>query len=500
MRVSHHLAAGLAASVASALVGLVVVPHYLRHLGLEAYGVVAFFTTISALAQVLDLGFGPTLTREVARASSRGAPTGVGPLLHGLAVVTWAAAGLMGGGLALAGPALAAGWLRPQGLAQRELATALGTMGLALACRWPVQLYTAALQGAGRQALAASLSFAATALASLGGVAVLALVSPTLPALFLWQAAVWLGATLVARRAAWSAVGRKAVRAFDPGELRRVWRFSAALTVVSIQAIVLSQLDKILLSRLLPLEEFAGFALASTMSTALYLVVSPFSAVFYPRFSALVAAGDEEGLARAYRIGTRLLGLGTFPLAMVLVFFGGEVVAVWTGDSALASRVAPVVALLAAGSALHAVMHVPYALQLATGRPRLPVVINATLLVVMVPLLVVLVRRSGALGGAQSWLVFHLLYLALGTWLTHRHVLRGQGRSWVLREVGVPLAASAVVGQGGAWLVERGGASGWTSVAAAAGLAVLAGALGLGLSPELRGAARAELAAPAGRA
>ncbi len=72
MKLGRNLLAGLANSVWTALVGLAVIPLYLKFLGIEAYGLIGFFATTQALLQILDLGLAPTITREVARCSAAG--------------------------------------------------------------------------------------------------------------------------------------------------------------------------------------------------------------------------------------------------------------------------------------------------------------------------------------------------------------------------------------------------------------------------------------------
>ena len=49
-----------------ALVGIAMVPLYLKYLGLEAYGLIGFFATAQAWIQLLDFGLSPTLGREAA--------------------------------------------------------------------------------------------------------------------------------------------------------------------------------------------------------------------------------------------------------------------------------------------------------------------------------------------------------------------------------------------------------------------------------------------------
>jgi hypothetical protein len=135
-----------------------------------------------------------------------------------------------------------------------------------------------------------------------------------------------------------------------------------------------------------------------------------------------------------------------FPIAMVLVVFAKDLVFVWTDNLIIASSVAPVIALLAIGSALHGVMYFPYALQLAYGMTSLSLTINAILMILLVPLIIFFALTYGALGGAMAWLVLHLLYLLLGTWLTHRTLLKGLGAGWLLQDVGIPLILSILLG------------------------------------------------------
>lgn len=49
------------------LIGIVMVPMYVRYMGAEAYGLVGFFAMLQACFQLLDMGLTPTMARETAR-------------------------------------------------------------------------------------------------------------------------------------------------------------------------------------------------------------------------------------------------------------------------------------------------------------------------------------------------------------------------------------------------------------------------------------------------
>lgn len=340
--------------------------------------------------------------------------------------------------------------------------------------------------GAQRLAVSSVINMAMVTLGSLGAVAVLAFVSPTIEAFFIWQAAVGLVYAEAMRRAAWRVVGVEKPQRFDVGSLKKVWRFSAGMSVVALSGVIFTQIDKVILSKLLGLEEFGQYMLATLVVSGLYVLVTPLFNVVYPRFSALVANGNTQQLSDLYRLCTRILASVLFPLAMLLALFAEDLVTVWTGNAVIAAGVAPVITLLAIGSALHGVMYLPYALQLAYGETRLPVFITLTLIALLVPLMVLLTLNRGAQGAALAWLVLHVVYMIIGTWVTHRYLLKGLAIRWISQDVGIPLAATMFVGLLGSRAIQFAGGSAVGRLLFGAILAFAAMMLSVALSPKLR--------------
>ena len=230
------------------------------------------------------------------------------------------------------------------------------------------------------------------------------------------------------------------------------------------RTLILTQVDKVILSGLLTLSSFGEYTLATVVVSAVYLIVNPVFNVIYPRFTALVAEAAHGQLAEIYRSGTRLLAVALFPLCMTIAVFANDILFVWTGNQQLADSVALVVTLLVAGAALHSVMYFPYALQLAYGNTRLPLTINIILLAVAAPLTALLAWRYGTNGGAFANLLLFVLYLLLGAWMTHRILLNEIGWAWLLRDVCVPLAISLSIGIVGKLLLANGTWTGWERV------------------------------------
>jgi O-antigen/teichoic acid export membrane protein len=459
---------------------------YLKYLGIESYGLIGFFVTTQSLFMIMDLGLSPTINREIAHGSVSGDWYEARNLLHTLAVIYWGMGGVIALVLVALAPLIAEYWLQSKNLSQDTVTHAVMLMGLVVACRWPIGLYQGALMGAQRLTISSGVNIAMVTIGSLGAVGVLAFVSPTIQAFFIWQAGVGLVYAATMRWAAWRVLGAPERTRFDVDGLKRIWGFSVGMSGIALSAIVFTQLDKVLLSKILSLDEFGRYMLATVVASALYVLIMPFFNAIYPRFSALVASGETEKLADLYRFGTRLLATLLFPISMALAVFSKDFVSIWTGNPGLAEIVAPVISLLAIGSALHGVMHFPYALQLAYGMTRLPLMINAILMVSLVPLTIFFALSYGALGGAMAWLVLHVLYVLLGTWLTHRRLLTGIGNIWLFQDVGIPFGLSLLMGLVAHYAFQGADYSSYVKLMSGGALAMLTALLSLLVSPQLR--------------
>lgn len=449
-RLGWNLAAGVASTAWTAIVTICTVPLYLHYLGVEAYGLIGFYTALQAMFAVLDLGLSQSINREVARAASEDDRARVRDLLHTLAFGYWMAAAAIAVGMWAAASWISRHWLSAS-IDADTLSNVVALMGLTVACRFPLCLYLGALIGARRMGLASGIEIAMVTAANLGVVGILAVVSPTIEAFFIWQALIATINILVVRAAAWRALRAQDERRprFDMGGVQRIWRFSAGIAVTAILGAVFIQSDKIVLSKIVPLADLGRYTLASIAARSLYVLTAPAFSAVYPQMSSLHAAGRLHEIEQLYRLGTRLLMAVLFPAAVFVAVFSTTIFTFWTSDAELAKSLSAVAGFLFLGTALNSAMHFPYALQLAFGKSSLPMVINISLLIIFAPLLVLLSLRFGVVGAAAAWAILNVLYLFWGTWLTHRKLLPGVGLRWLRGDVGVPLLASLVIVGGG---------------------------------------------------
>ena len=433
--VSSSLLQGVFAIAWAAIVAIATVPWFIRLLGIEKYGLLGFLATLQAAISLLDLGLGATINREVARSAALDDLDHARRLLRSLEVVYVAVAAIIAIALVSAAPLIANSWLGPSTLDRNEIHQALRLMGVVVALRWPISLYMGTLVGLHRAQISYRITATMTTIGNVGAILLLLYVDRTLWAYFIWQAASSLLYVLWARQSAWRELGSSISARLDWGLLKGVLIQSAMMSGVAMSGLILTQLDKFVVSSSTALGDFGRYVLASVLPMGLSVLIIPTFNVIYPRLSALVAAGDLSEQIKYYRLGTRLFLSCLAPIALSAFFYSYDLLALWTGNSALAAAAAPIAGLLCLGAALNGIMHFPYALQLATGQTKLPFLINCVLLVIMLPLTIVLVRHYGALGGAIAWFSLNALYVVIGVNVTHIYLLPGLQKQWVLRDV-----------------------------------------------------------------
>lgn len=445
--VTRNIVANYLGSAWNALMLVVFIPLYIRFLGIEAYGLIGVFVLLQSWLSILDVGLTPMLSREMARLTA-GAHTaqGIRDLVRSVEWVYAVIALVILLSVAISASWLATHWLRAEKLSTDTVAQALMISGPAIAARWLCGLYREALSGLQRQVwLNGCTAFFATVRGA-GAVGVLAWISPSIQAFFAFQALL-LGLealTLAREMRRILPVAPRSAR-FDRQALHAVRHFAGGMAAITVLAVLLTQVDKLLLSRLLPLSEFGYYALASTVAGSLTVMIEPIRNATYPRMTQLAALGDRSALAEAYHTYSQLLTLMIVPASLVLALFSEHVLLLWTRDATTTRAVAPLASLLVIGSMLNGLMHTPYTLQLAHGWTRLTMVTNAIAVVILVPAIYIAVSAKGASGAAMIWIILNACYIALAVPAMHRRLLPSEMWRWYRNDVGIPATASFAV-------------------------------------------------------
>lgn len=430
-----------------AVMGIAFLPLYIRILGMEAFGLIGLLLSFQSILQIFDFGIGGATNRELSRrAHDKSAAAGMRDLVRTSEMVIWlvpfAIALLVWAG----SDPMAERWLHLQSLGSDEAGRAISIMGIAIALLWPSTFYANCLSGLERQPTLNLINAIFATLRYAGVLPVLLWLSPTIEAFLWWHAVVGLAQSLVMAAAVWLALPQAGTHPrFRVDELRRSSGFAVGLFSIGVLALGVTQLDRLVLASLRPLEELGQYTLALSVASGLGRMVQPMFNAIYPRFSRLVARRDTTTLTELYHLSSQYLAVLVAAVAAVLIVFSHDVLFLWTGDEALAEVVAVPLSVLVAGTALNGLMNIPYALQLAHGWTRLAVLLNAASLIVGIPYCFWAVSNYGSAGAASMYLFANLASVLIGIPLMHRKLLRGEMSEWYLRDILPPTLASTAV-------------------------------------------------------
>lgn len=279
----------------SAVIGLAFVPLYVHYLGIESYGLVGFLTTLSVWAALLDLGLPPTLNREMAlySAAARGTQN-IMDLRRSAELISLATAGVLSALMAGSSAWITTHWLNTNLSGPGPVARSIALMGVLIGVQSLGSLYRNGLLGLRRTVCLSGFTACSASVRALGSIAVLAFIAPTITAFLLFQVTISALETL----ALGVYLNRQIPSAptsprFSAVALKNVWRFAGSLTVLSLMATLLTQVDKLILPRLLPLDQFGYFMLMITVAGAISVFVVPIHNIAYSRFLNLLRQGTK---------------------------------------------------------------------------------------------------------------------------------------------------------------------------------------------------------------
>jgi len=435
-----------------ALLTLIITPFQVNLLGVEAFGLIGFIATLQIMVSVLDLGLSSTITRELAgdtspaRVSSR-------PLIRTALSFYWGMALVIGVILATFSGLIARAWFTTNTVDIAVLEQGLQVIAIMLALRWPVSLYSGALAGIQRMDILNIVKASVITLRLVGGIIVI-LVLRDLSLFLIWTAFSALVEVLV-----FQTVCRKVMPEMDwrPGfsisAILAVWVFSLSMNGLGLVAMGITQLDRLLISKMLSLESLGYYILAYTAATAISMVLSALNAALMPSFAAAHAANEQEALVQRYDKACRVTLFATGLVLFILVFFGRPLLEIWVNPVVAENAWRPL-AILAVGFWLSASVSSAYNIGVACRYPGPLLKVSAFSAVIYMPVLYGLITGWGIEGAAVAWLLLNAGYIVVIVPIVHRNILKIPVIPWLVGIL-LPFAVLGIITFGGARLITN---------------------------------------------
>lgn len=433
----------------SFLLNIVAVPLYLSQLGAEQYGLIGFALVVQTWVNLLEVGMSGTLGREMTRLTIGDvSEASVHSFLRSL---DW---------LCLAGLILlpSIGWLTRGWWAQEWFTSHTLTPGaiagsivliVALAAvRLAGTLYRGGLIGYDRQVFISAVSIVSSVLRLL------------VPLPFIWatpDVRIVIGAWLIISIMELIAFRLAISQAFSTrfgwwhfsiAEIRRRAPLWGSIGYAALVWTAITQTDKIVLSRVLPLAEYGRFTLVMILSNAILSIANPIIFAFQPRITSAATRGDREELARLVGNAALIMMVLMMAPAFALAAVPKLAILAWTGKASAVQATSGYLGPYVLGSAMVSLAFIAYAIQYAFGNLKAHLGAFTLFAIILVPGEILVATRFGALGAAWLWFALNLVVVTVYCPFILHRFLPGEARRWYSLIVVPPIVASAAAAWG----------------------------------------------------
>ena len=439
MSLKKNIIANYASQLYVTGVGILILPLYIKYMGAEAYGLVGFFAMLQAWFAMLDLGLTPTIGRETARyhGGSMSALT-YRQLLRSLTLIFITIACVGGSSLWLLADTIAIKWLTVETLSLQVVKFAIEVMAISVSLRWLCGLYRGIVMGSEKLVWLSAFNVLIATVRFVGVFISMCLYGYTPTVFFIHQLVVavieliglWTIAQLLIPKK--QTITGNIGWSFKP--VKPVLKFALTIAFTSSIWVLVTQTDKLILSGVLPLEEYGYFTLAVLVAGGIMIVSSPISSAIMPRMARLHAEGKRDEMILIYKKSTQLVSVIAGSGAITIAFYAQTLLFSWTDDREIAAKAAPILGLYALGNAVLAISAFPYYLQYALGNLRYHLIGNIVTLITLIPAIIFSAIHYGGVGAGYAWLGVNSLYLVLWVGYVHYKLQPGLHFEWLMKD------------------------------------------------------------------
>lgn len=380
---------------------LISTPFVIRLLGSEAYGILALINVMVGYLAFADMGMGSASTRFAADAHARDDDEGEVAVVWTSLLIALAPAVLAALVFALSAKSVVIQVLRIPDHLHNEAILALRLAAVAFLARAASGVLNTPELVRLRMDLSAYIN-SGTAAAQNLLIPIALLLGGNLVTAVIVMASMAIACALFHLIVSWRLQPRLLHPRINPALIKPLARFGKGLVLSSLAGMLLTNVEKLLLTRLASVAALAHYSIAFAMASFLAIVPAAMSQSLMPAFSRLQASPEREPLQRLYTRALRGNLLWIAPAALLLCVAAKPFLALWAGPE-YSQRSALPFYILVGGIVFNVMAIVPYTLLIASGRSALVARIHMSELLPYVICAFALTYFLGTIGAALAY-------------------------------------------------------------------------------------------------
>jgi len=438
------------AQIYSTVITLALTPILISFVGAEGFGLIGFYLILQTWLQIFDAGVSGTLSRQIA--SSKICKTSLKSFLKDFyriyALFAIISVVILFLGISFANE-FAQHWFKTN-LSVELVAFCVKAMIVTLSFKYLSGPLRSGLIGLELHGILGIFNFFYTTLRYPAGLLVLYLYDNSLKAYFSYQAIIaimeWLTLQILFYVKS-SQTMKEAKISAEPvaSSIKTLLVLSAQLSILSVLWVVVSQIDKLLLSGAMSLEEFGYYSLAVTITGVIFTLNMPLNQVLMPRLTSLITSKNVTQYSKLLINSSLLVAVLFIPFGVFLSLFGEELVWAWTGNMKAAEHTFQYIMWLAIGNIAAVFTNFAFLLQFTLKNLKRHVIAYAIYSAFIIPITLAVVKHYSGEGTAILWMIHNCLFLLLWGGYTFKHYLQGYFSSILIPTIFIIFAISLLI-------------------------------------------------------
>jgi O-antigen/teichoic acid export membrane protein len=421
-RLSKNILYNLTGQGVILILSFAAVRYIFQRLGEDVLGIIYFTVIINTVfRRVLDMGISFTTVREVS-SCFESEPEYVKKLVRTFSLFYWMSYTLFGIVIFFLAPLLVEKWINLKNMDTGTAIYTLRILGIASFLAMPTSFYNSILRGLQRMDLSNLIEVTFVGLQQVGIVFALILGGNLLHVIY-WFVVCYTAkvfayfAVLIRLLGLWHLIPR-----CFPEVVSRNLRFASTMMSVSVISGVHTQIDKIIISKMLPIGMVGYYGFAYNNVSKISTFANAVFQAAFPSFSNMFKSRDHKSLTLRYRQLQDLISFGTLPIFIGVAFASFPLFSYVLNVQTAKILLLPTV-LLCVGFYMNGTLNFPHIFAIAANRPGISARQNLYALFLILPLMLVSVHYLRLTGAAFCWILYQIFGYFYGVRRIYRECL-----------------------------------------------------------------------------
>lgn len=405
----------------TAIITIALIPVLIGVIGIEAYGLIGFFTVLQACLSILDAGIGGVLTREAIASRNSVDNFKKFNTLYNKIIMLFIFIAII---IASTGWFLSVNysptWLNTK-LEKITVVSCTTLMFWIFALRYIQGPFRSILLSNESQLTLTTINFISITISQPIALFLLKFLNQGVIFYFVLQliaAAVNCGLIVACSER----VRKKILSTCPPissntsihkgSSVKKILFFSLQLSTLSILWVLVNQSDKLALTRYMPLSQYGMYSVAVSVISVLAIISDPLNQYLQPKLTRYYYDNDSKSYATVFFNAFKFIAVLTIPLSVFLIFFSEKTIFIWSSNSVLAAEVAKYLPWLFIGGVFAIYSNFIFLLLYSFGQLKKHTIVYAVFSVFVIPMNVYIAKNY--LGeGTSMFFAFTSIFLFL---------------------------------------------------------------------------------------